>query len=239
MKLSIIFEDEHLIAVNKPAGLLTVPDRYDTSSQNLTTLMKNKYGTIFTVHRLDRDTSGLIVFAKTEESHRTLSLAFEGRSVEKHYLAIVTGTPPEEGTIDEPIAHSLTKPGTMTVAKKGKASVTNFKVIEKYALFSLLDVHIETGRTHQIRVHMAYIGHPLFIDEVYGTRSSFKVSELKGRKYHISKHEEEERPLISRQTLHSHKLVFKHPITGETLNLECPLPKDMRALISQAEKWTK
>lgn len=239
MKLQTVYEDDDIIVIEKPAGLLTIPDRYDQNLPSLQSLLRKSHGQIFTVHRLDKDTSGLIVFAKNEESHQKLSVAFEGREVEKSYLAIVNGNPPESGTITEPIAHSLHKPGMMTVAKKGKHSVSHFRKLEDFPVFSLVEVNIETGRTHQIRVHMAYIGHPLFIDDLYGQRTSFLVSELKGRKYKLAKWEEEERPLIDRQTLHAARLAFDHPVSGQRLEFTSELPKDMKALIRQVEKWSK
>lgn len=239
MKLNLIYEDDELVVVEKPAGVLSIPDRYDPNTPNLQNMLRKQFGQIFTVHRLDRDTSGLILFAKNEEAHQSLSIAFEGREVQKTYLALVSGTLPEEGTIDEPIAHSLHKPGYMTVAKKGKPSVSHFKRVQDFGLFSLAEVIIETGRTHQVRVHMSYIGHPLFIDEMYGGRAAFKVSEIKGRRYKQDRNVEEERPLIDRHTLHAHKLIFVHPKSGETMEFTSELPKDMNALIRQVEKWAK
>lgn len=237
--LDIIYEDDYLVVVNKAAGMLTVADRFQQESVHLQSLLRNKFGQIFTIHRLDRETSGIVCFAKDAETHRLLSQIFEEREVEKYYAAFVEGCPPEEGTIDEPLAMSETKPGTMKVYKKGKPSLTTFQLIKSYQNFSHLRIRIHTGRMHQIRVHMAYIGFPLFIDQVYGRRSEFKLSELKGKKYRIGKYGEEEKPLISRLTLHAEELSFIHPYTHAKIKFEATLPKDMKALIQQAEKANK
>ena len=239
MKVDILFEDEFIVVLNKEAGVLTVADRFNFESLHLQSFLRNKYGEIFTIHRLDRDTSGVICFAKDAESHKNLSAQFEGREVEKHYKAIVEGIPPDHGIIDEALAESQTKRGVMKVYKKGKPSVTEYWLSKSYTRCSLLDVQIYTGRMHQIRVHLAYIGFPLFVDPVYGRRESFLLSEIKGKKYRSGKYSDEERPLISRQTLHSSKLVFNHPFTNARMTIEAPMPKDMTAMLKQMEKLEK
>jgi 23S rRNA pseudouridine955/2504/2580 synthase/23S rRNA pseudouridine1911/1915/1917 synthase len=236
VKIDIIYKDEYIVIINKSAGMLTVADRLNIENVHLQSLLRLKYGEIFTIHRLDRDTSGAIIFAKDAESHKILSEQFETRDVQKHYLAIVDGTPPEYGLIDEPLAESQTKRGVMKVYKKGKPSLTEYNVVKQFGRCSLIAVLIHTGRMHQIRVHMAHIGHPLFVDAVYGRREAFYLSELKGRKFKLRKLEEEERPHISRQTLHSHILKIHYPKTGEKMSFEATVPKDMAALIKQLEK---
>jgi 23S rRNA pseudouridine1911/1915/1917 synthase len=237
--LEIIYEDNAIVVVNKPAGLLTVADRFQIESYHMQSILRKKYGEIFTIHRLDRDTSGVICFAKNAEVHKVMSEAFEHRDIEKYYFAIVEGSAPESGEIDEPLVASETKAGTMKVHKKGKPSFTTFQRIEDYELCSTLDVRIHTGRMHQIRVHLNHIGYPLFIDPIYGRRTEFKLSELKGKKYRIGKFTEEEKPLLSRLTLHAKKLVMKHPVTGMKMTFEAELPKDLKALINQLEKTYK
>jgi 23S rRNA pseudouridine1911/1915/1917 synthase len=233
--IDIIYEDDDIVLLNKEAGMLTVADRFNQESYHLQSALKRMYGDIWTIHRLDKDTSGVICFAKNSESHQILSTNFEQRDIEKFYFAIVEGSAPESGEIDEPLAMSETKPGTMRVHRRGKESLTHFKKIDDLGLFSTLDVQIFTGRQHQIRVHLKHIGLPLFIDPLYGRRESFLLSELKGKNYKLTK-KEEERPLISRLTLHSSKLIFDHPKTGKKMTIEAPVPKDMRALINQARK---
>jgi len=238
-KPEILFEDEHLILANKPPGLLSIPDRFAPEKPNLLALLNRQYGKVWTVHRIDRETSGLICFARNEEAHRNLSLQFEQRAVEKTYLALLDGPAvPEEGTIDRPLAESQSQPGKMVVAKKGKAAITRYKVAERFRQFTLVEARIETGRTHQIRAHFESIGHPLAVDRLYGRREAFYLSEVKQKGFHLSR-EEEERPLLSRLPLHAWKLALDHPHTGERLVFEAPLPKDFAAVLKQLRKWGK
>ncbi|MBB4078670.1 RluA family pseudouridine synthase [Lewinella aquimaris] len=237
MKLPILHQDDHLVVVDKPADVLTVPDRHDPELPNLKHMLAEKYGHIIPVHRLDRPTTGVLVFARTPEAHRSLSMQFEARDVEKVYLALVDGTPdPDEATIDEPIAPHPSKVGQMMVTNRnGKFARTDYKVMETFGRFSLVGVQIFTGRTHQIRVHLAYIGNPLIVDPFYGKRTEFMLSEIKGRRYNKGKHEVE-RPLLSRVPLHASRLGFTHPVTEEWLHFEAELPKDMRAMVKQLGK---
>lgn len=234
-KPEIIFENEHFVAVNKPAGLLSIPDR-EGKDPSLKTWLKEKYGAIFTVHRLDRDTSGVIVFAKDEATHQYLSKIFEERFVEKIYQGIVQGALAEpKGAIDHPIMEHPVKPGVMVVNKRGKASLTDFEVLEELGLYSLVQFHIHTGRTHQIRVHMQALGHPIVCDDTYGDGRPVFISSFK-RNYKLSKDEEQERPILHRLALHAQSLRFTDA-EGTEHHFEAPLPKDMRALLQQLKKW--
>ena len=231
---AIIFENENFLAINKPAGLLSIPDRMQ-SEVSLKDMLINKYDSIFTVHRLDKDTSGIILFAKNETTHKFLSQAFEERRVEKFYQGIVHGSPAEKkGTIDAPISEHLVQKGLMVIHRNGKPSVTDYEVIEDYKSYSLLQFQLHTGRTHQIRVHCKNIGHPLACDELYGDGKPVLLSSLK-KKYKLSKHEEEERPMLNRLALHSYCLKFTDA-EGNTFNLAAELPKDMKALLQQLKK---
>ena len=231
---AIIFENENFLAINKPAGLLSIPDRMQ-SEVSLKDMLINKYGSIFTVHRLDKDTSGIILFAKNETVHKFLSQAFEERRVEKFYQGIVHGSPAEKkGTIDAPISEHLVQKGLMVIHRNGKPSVTDYEVIEDYKSYSLLQFQLHTGRTHQIRLHCKNIGHPLACDELYGDGKPVLLSSLK-KKYKLSKHEEEERPMLNRLALHSYCLKFTDA-EGNTFNLAAELPKDMKALLQQLKK---
>lgn len=233
----IILEDENIVAINKPSGLLTIPDR-EGKAVALKQILQNKYGNIYTVHRLDRETSGIVVFARTEQMHKHLSQQFESRETKKVYNGLVLGSPVEtSGVINEPIAEHPTKRGVMTVYKKGKESITEYAVVQKYKFFSWMQFRILTGRTHQIRVHMKYLGHPIVCDELYGDGKPVFISQLKSR-YKLSKSEDEERPLLNRLALHSSQLSFKG-MKGEIYNLEAPLPKDLRALLNQLNKQLK
>jgi len=234
-KPDIIFENEYFIAINKPAGLLSIPDR-EGKDPSLKSILREKYGNIFTVHRLDRDTSGVIVFAKDEVTHQYLSKIFEERSVEKIYQGIVQGTlDPSKGSVDLPIMEHPTKLGVMVVNKRGKASLTDYEVVEELGLYSLVQFRIHTGRTHQIRVHMQALRHPIACDETYGDGRPVFISSFK-RNYKLSKDEEHERPILHRLALHSHLLHFQEQ-QGEYHTLEAPMPKDMRALLQQLRKW--
>jgi 23S rRNA pseudouridine955/2504/2580 synthase/23S rRNA pseudouridine1911/1915/1917 synthase len=234
-KIDILLENEDFIALNKPAGLLSIPDR-EGKDPSLKSWLREKYGSIFTVHRLDRDTSGVIVFAKNETTHKYLSKIFEERAVEKIYQGIIQGTLPEKkGSIDLPIMEHPGKPGTMVVNKKGKASLTDYDVQEELGLFSLVQFQIHTGRTHQIRVHMQSLGHPIVCDELYGDPRPILLSSFK-RNFKLSKSEEQERPILARLGLHAQLLHFKDE-KGEYHTLDAPMPKDMRALLQQLRKW--
>ena len=232
---SIIFENDDFIALDKASGILTIPDRHDDTQLSLYKSLTNKYGKIFIVHRLDRDTSGLILFAKNETTHKFLSQLFEQRKIEKNYLGIVRGSMPEKkGSINEPIAEHPHRKGEMTVNKKGKASLTDYEVLEDYGIYSLVQFDIHSGRTHQIRVHTKFVGHPIVGDPVYGDGKPVLLSAFK-KKYKLSQHDEEERPILHRLALHSHLLSFTDQ-HGMKHTLEAPIPKDMRALLQQLKK---
>jgi 23S rRNA pseudouridine1911/1915/1917 synthase len=234
-KLEIVFENADFVALNKPPGFLSIPDR-EGKDPSLKSLLREKYGNIFTVHRLDRETSGIIVFAKDEETHKHLSKIFEERSVEKIYQGIVQGTPVEpKGSIDLALMEHPVKPGSMVVNKKGKPSLTDYEVQETAGPYSLVQFRLHTGRTHQIRVHMQALGHPIVCDELYGDPSPILLSTFK-RNYKLSKAEEQERPILARLALHSQLLHFQDA-KGEYHTLEATMPKDMRALLQQLRKW--
>jgi 23S rRNA pseudouridine1911/1915/1917 synthase len=232
--LDIIFENNSFVAINKPAGLLSIPDREQTQT-SLKDILIEKYSKIFTVHRLDKDTSGVIIFAKDEVTHKYLSQLFESRGVEKYYQAIVLGMPTEKkGTIDAPIAeHSIDK-GKMIIHQRGKPSVTDYKVLEEFKFYSLVQFQIHTGRTHQIRIHSQNIGHPVACDALYGDGKAILLSSFK-RKFKLSKNEEEERPMLNRVALHSYQLKFED-VDGKKIVLTAELPKDMRATLQQMRK---
>ena len=235
---SIIFENDDFIAINKESGMLTIPDRHDDTQSSLYKILNQKYGKIFIVHRLDRDTSGLILFAKNEVTHKYLSQLFEQRNIQKKYLGIVRGSMPEKkGSINEPISEHPYHKGEMAVSKKGKLSLTNYESVEDYGIYSLVQFEIQSGRTHQIRVHSKFIGHPIICDTVYGDGKPILLSSFK-KKYKLSQDEEEEKPIIRRLALHSHSLHFKDEHQKEFL-LEAELPKDMKALLQQLKKNRK
>jgi len=238
IKLDIIFEDEDIIVVNKPYDTLSIPDRFNKNKIDLYTTVKEYCGEAFIVHRLDKDTSGIIIYAKNETAHRILSQDFENRNVTKIYWAVVDGTPePQNGIIDKPIAHSETQAGKVVIHPRGKPSVTHYNTLKIYKKFSLVSCDIKTGRTHQIRIHLKSIGHPLAIDAFYGRRDELLLSEIKHKPYKFSKWQESELPLMKRTTLHAYSLRIAHPTTKEELYFESAPPKDFKALLQQLEKW--
>jgi 23S rRNA pseudouridine955/2504/2580 synthase/23S rRNA pseudouridine1911/1915/1917 synthase len=194
-----------------------------------------KYGTIFTVHRLDKETSGIVLFAKNEASHKFFSRLFEEREIKKYYLGIVIGEPREHtGSIDAPITEHPLHKGTMHIHKKGKPSLTTYEVLDANKNYSLVSFQLHTGRTHQIRVHAKHIGHPLACDPLYGNGNPVKLSSFK-KKYKPGKHDEEERPMLSRLALHSYKLIFTDA-RGIKRELIAEMPKEFRALMMQLRK---
>jgi len=234
MPLDIIFENDQLIAINKPSGLLSVPDRLGQEI-SLKDLLKEKYGNIFTVHRLDRDTSGVIVFAKTEEAHKQLSQLFEGREMEKYYVGLVYGNMMSpSGSVDAAIMEHPGKTTKMMTHTKGKISLTDYEVLESFRQYSWVRFRIHTGRTHQIRVHMQHIGHSIVCDELYGDPKPVLLSAFK-RNFKLSRSSDEEKPILARLALHSNRLRFT--MDGQDFDLEAEIPKDLRALLQQLRKW--
>jgi RluA family pseudouridine synthase len=242
----IMYEDDDFIAVNKPSGMLVIPDRFDKGKENLYDALNEKYGKVFVVHRLDKDTSGIVIFAKNPEAHRDLSIKWEAGEVTKTYYAIVTGRLKEKiGTINLGISPLKKKKGVMIIdAKKGKRSVTNYKVMEEYKDFSLVEVKPKTGRTHQIRVHFAAIGHPLAVDPLYNRKEAIgrglkkdqdpKVQSTKVKKeFKKGKNfvAEKVNPPIARLPLHAVKISFTHFRKNQTIELETKMPKDFKTAI--------
>lgn len=213
--LEIIYEDDDIIVVNKPKGMVVHPACGNTDGTLVNAIMaicKDSLSGIGgkirpgIVHRLDKDTSGLIIIAKNDRTHIVLSEMLKKHEIKKTYMALVRGIIKEnEATINMPISRSTKDRKKMAVSKTGKNAVTHFKVLKRYKDYTLLEIEIETGRTHQIRVHMSYIGYPIVGDMVYSNgKNPFGVIG---------------------QMLHAEKLEFKHPITGQVLILEAPLPK--------------
>ncbi len=235
MKYELLLETDDYIAVNKPAGLLTIPDRHDADQPSLAHLLKKQFGEMFVVHRLDKQTSGVILFAKDAHAHRYFSLLFENRHVQKEYTGIVSGKMQEHaGTIDASIEENKFRKGEMIVSKRGKPAITHYEVLNGFSRYSVVLFKPVTGRTHQIRVHAKYLNHPLACDDIYGDGKPVLLSNFK-KKYHLSKNELEERPILDRLALHASAITFKD-LHGKDMRIEAPLPKDMKALIQQLKK---
>jgi 23S rRNA pseudouridine1911/1915/1917 synthase len=220
--------------VNKPAGLLSIPDR-EGKEISLKKILQEKYGAIFTVHRLDKGTSGLILFAKNPDAHKFFSLQFEERQMTKIYRGLVTGSMlDKKGSIDLPISENMATGKTMIDKKGGKESRTDYAVLEDFGIYSWVQFRMHTGRTHQIRIHTRSVGHPLACDDMYGDGKPVFVSAIK-HNYKLSRMEETERPILNRLALHAYQLSFTGP-DEKYYELEASLPKDLVATLHQLEK---
>ena len=234
-QIEVLHEDENLIVVNKPAGITSTPDGFHPDDPDLVAILEPALGKLWVVHRLDKDTSGAIIFARDEATHRALNQQFEERDVSKTYHALVVGTPDwAERTVNAPLrVNGDRQHRTLVDHTIGKPATTNFRVVQKYRRFTLLEAKPETGRTHQIRAHAKFLGLPIVCDGVYGEAKPLVLSQIKPG-YRSSAHEE--RPLIERVALHAFQLEITHPKTQERMTFEAPYPKDLRAAVNQLGK---
>lgn len=228
VEFEILFQDEHFFVVNKPAGLVVHPAAGHASGTLLNGLLYidpalEQLPRAGIVHRLDKDTTGVMVVARTLEAHTSLVDALQLRDIKREYVAITQGVVTAGRTIDEPIGRHPVDRKRMAVQQNGKDAVTHFTVREKYRSHSLIDVRLETGRTHQIRVHLAHLRYPLLGDQVYGGRLAIP----KG----ISAELEQLIRSFKRQALHAFRLSFAHPVSAEPLSFEAELPADMTQLM--------
>jgi 23S rRNA pseudouridine1911/1915/1917 synthase len=229
--LKIVFEDEHLLVVDKPAGLVVHPAAGNFDGTLVNALLHHCAGQLSgiggvarpgIVHRIDKDTSGLLVVAKTDVAHEGLAKQFAAHSIDRRYLAIVSRVPSaSRGTIDAPLARSASNRKKIAIVegKRGKRAVTHWKRLDVLRDAALVECRLETGRTHQVRVHMASIGHPLVGDPVYGRAGKILGKILKELGFH-------------RQALHAAELGFTHPVTKRRLSFSCPMPPDMQELFN-------
>lgn len=235
LKPEVIFADEDVLVVNKPSSITVIPDRIHTDRETVQSILQKEYGKLFVVHRIDRGTSGVLCFARNEAAHKHISLQFQNHTVGKIYKALVKGRLKEKkGEIDSPIAENHSRPGTMLIHKGGKEALTYYRMEEEFRHASLLEVEIKTGRTHQVRVHLESIGHPLLVDEVYGGSEAFYFSSVKKNYKHGT---EEERPTITRLTLHAYQLTILHPTLNKPETFTAALPKDMEVVLKLLRKY--
>ena len=229
--LTIVFEDEHLLVVEKPAGLVVHPAAGNLDGTLVNALLHRCGGSLSgiggvarpgIVHRIDKDTSGLLVVAKTDVAHEGLAKQFSAHSIDRRYLAIVTGVPKTSGgVVDAPLARSSTNRKKIAIVEgnRGKRAVTHWTRLDVLKDAALVECRLETGRTHQVRVHMASIGHPLVGDPVYGRSGKTHGKVLKELGFH-------------RQALHAAELGFIHPVTKHRLSFASPMPPDMQELFN-------
>ncbi len=227
--IDIIFEDEDLIVVNKASNLVVHPGAGNKKGTLVNGLLAYNKNLSFLpragiVHRLDKNTSGLLISAKNESTYINLVRQLKERLISRKYLALVVGEPISGGKIDEALGRHPRYRTKQAVVKKGKNALTFYKIVEKYQGYSLLEASLSTGRTHQIRVHFAYLGYPIVGDNTYGGKRKFPAG--------ISEITREKISQFPRQALHASKLQFRHPQTGDKVSLHAPLPRDMSDLIS-------
>jgi len=237
LKLNTLFEDENLIAVDKPSQLLVVPDRWDQTKPSATSILQNRYPNekMFIVHRPGKDTSGIVLFARNAAAHKHLNQQMEQRQLTKIYYAIVKGEVREDGTIELAIDTNRSRKGRVAIHRKGKEAITDYQVLERFQGFSYLRIIPRTTRIHQVRVHLQAIGHPLAIDPLYGENEPVYLSKLK-RNYRF-KPDQPERPLINRLPLHVAEILFNHPFTNQQVKITAELPRDMRVLLNVLAKY--
>ena len=231
-----IFSDESIVVLNKRSGILIAADRYNEDAPRLDLIAEKEFGKLYAVHRIDKDTSGLIVYARTPEAHKSLSQQFEKRLVHKTYHALVYGHPLwDKLNVDLPLLPDGDIRHRTVVNKKfGKPSVTDFYNVGSCGPYSWIIAEPKTGRTHQIRAHLSANGFSIVCDPLYsGNKKPVRLSEIK-RKWNGD--EFEERPLLSRLALHAYKIEFEHPVTGEKVSYTAPYPKDMEATRNQLAK---
>jgi RluA family pseudouridine synthase len=211
--LNILYIDEVIIVLDKPAGLSVLPDGWEPGSPYLIKILESSHGKIWVVHRLDKITSGVMVFTRTAEAHRHLNSQFEKHTIEKIYHAIVNGNPHwETYTTRLPLRANLGhKHRTFVDKRLGKPAKTHLRVLRRFTSHCLLEATLETGRTHQVRVHAAALGYPILGDTLYGAP---------------------EVTIIHRPALHSHLIAFTHPVSDERLTFNAPYPDDLRSAIS-------
>jgi RluA family pseudouridine synthase len=212
MIIPVIHQDESVLVVNKPAGIPVLPDGWEKDAPYLVKILEQQFGRIWVVHRLDKVTSGVIIFARTQEAHRTLNIQFEQHDIQKLYRAILVGEPKwNEYTARHRLRIDVGRSHRTVVDQKvGKSSVTRFVVLERFIGFTLVDAFPVTGRTHQIRVHACALGYPLLGENLYNSPRT---------------------ELITRPALHSQEIIIKHPATGESLTFSAPQPQDFQLAI--------
>ncbi|MBF0398721.1 MAG: RluA family pseudouridine synthase [Desulfobacterales bacterium] len=215
--IPVLFSDESIIVINKPAGILSLPDRYNETAPHVKGILEPSFGKLWLVHRLDKDTSGTLILARNEASHRVINMQFEKHEVFKIYHAIITGKPSwKNKTALFPLSvNAGRRHRTIVDFKAGKNSATHFKVIEHLGDYTLVEAIPKTGRTHQIRAHLLALGHPILCDELYYTDKKETNSKI-----------------LKRTGLHAFSITIKHPVSKENFRVEAPYPEDMELALN-------
>jgi 23S rRNA pseudouridine1911/1915/1917 synthase len=253
--LDILHEDEVIVVVNKPAGMIVHPAKGHWDG-TLAGALAHHFGVMSQrggptrpgiVHRLDRDTSGVIVVAKNDQAHDALAAQFKARTVEKQYLAIVTGDPQfDRDVINQPIGDHPKEREKKAIRHghpSSREAVTHYEVVERFVGYALLRARPKTGRTHQIRIHLNHAGLPVLCDRLYAGRNPKKITELelipreKLVQDRPAEEEDEGTPLLARHALHAQRLALVHPTSGEHLQFEAPLAADMELILNALRRW--
>ncbi len=233
----LLWSDEAMLVANKPAGVLTIPGSGEADQTCLVDLLQAAYGPLWVVHRLDRETSGAILFARTSQAHQALNTQFERREVHKTYHALVAGRPGwDQYEARQPLlVDGDRQHRTVISSQKGKPASTSLKVLEIFHGYTLVEACPHTGYTHQIRAHLAALGFPVTGDPLYGNGVGVLLSRVKPRYKSTS---DPERPLLDRVGLHARAIELHHPVSGEPVSFEAPYPRDFAVTLTQLRKYS-
>lgn len=226
-EIPIIWQDEHILVINKPAGLLSLPDGYDPSALHVKSILSPQYGPLWIVHRLDRYTSGVMVLARSAAAHRHLNTQFQEHLVKKVYLALINGDPDWDSIlVDQPLSINRGRRNrTVVDLQDGRPCATRFEVLQRYGSYALVEAAPETGRRHQIRAHLASLGYPVACDSLYGGQKTLHYEDIIPNPPEGAGFSE---PLLDRPGLHARVLELDHPSTGQRATFEAPYPSDLQ-----------
>lgn len=229
-EIPIVWCDEHIIVIDKPPGLLSIPDGYDPAAPHVKSILSQNYHPLWIVHRLDRNTSGVMVLARSASIHRRLNTQFQERQVKKVYIALVVGDPDwDSKVIDQPLKEDVGhQHRTVIDLQNGKPSITSLKVLERFGKYCLVEAYPKTGRRHQIRAHLSAEGFPIACDSLYGLGATIYRQDIDEN---ISAELQSGKPLIDRPSLHARSIEFDHPITHKRSKFEAPNPQDIQLML--------
>jgi RluA family pseudouridine synthase len=232
----VLYCDDALLAINKPAGLATLPEGYDPAAPHVKSILEPMFGRLWIVHRLDRETSGVLVLARSAQAHQNLNDQFSHRKIKKTYWAVVHGCPDWGGkTARSPLLPDGDRHHrTIVDQRSGKPATTEFRLLEPFSAYALLEAIPLTGRTHQIRAHLSSLGLPVVGDSLYGGQPALYLSQLKPG---FRGGTRGECALIQRTALHAESISLEHPITFQALSLSAPIPKDFNAALRQLRRY--